>query len=274
MYLVMSGRCFLCFFYRCHKETCRLCPRQQIGTVTIRRREVGILGILHGLKIRELFLNSGPVSVEEINFPTTDGRCEQDTHSYSSMYRCAQCVSTHTLHSLITFHHANMRGSSRRFCVPKTFCHPRVMSRSLPHLTLTTSTSSLSPTSPILQPSPPTHGKRLLPHDPYMSCDDSRRSDGSTEILSPTGYEPKVIEPEDLEPERIELNKNLGPDLDQTRDRIMGDDCQSPITEDMDEFGKIGVKSLSYNQSLMHSGYDLLTRTSKTDTYVRCWLRR
>ena len=35
-----------------------------------------------------------------------------------------------TLHCLITFHHANMRGSSSRICVPKTFCHPRVMSRS------------------------------------------------------------------------------------------------------------------------------------------------
>ena len=28
-----------------HRETCRIRPRQQIGTVTIRRREVGILGI-------------------------------------------------------------------------------------------------------------------------------------------------------------------------------------------------------------------------------------
>ena len=36
----------------------------------------------------------------------------------------------------------------------------------------------------------------------------------------------------------------------------MGDDYQSPITEDMDEFGKIGVKSLSYNQSLIHSDYE------------------
>ena len=36
----------------------------------------------------------------------------------------------------------------------------------------------------------------------------------------------------------------------------MGDDDQSPITEDMDELGKIGVKSLSYNQSLIHSAYD------------------
>ena len=38
-----------------HRETC-LRPRQQIGTVTIGRREVGIPGILHGLTIL-IFLN-------------------------------------------------------------------------------------------------------------------------------------------------------------------------------------------------------------------------
>ena len=36
----------------------------------------------------------------------------------------------------------------------------------------------------------------------------------------------------------------------------MGDDYQSPITEDMDEFGKICVKSLSCNQSLIQADYD------------------
>ena len=36
----------------------------------------------------------------------------------------------------------------------------------------------------------------------------------------------------------------------------MGDDYQNPITEDTDEFGKIGVKSLSYKQSQIHSDYD------------------
>ena len=36
----------------------------------------------------------------------------------------------------------------------------------------------------------------------------------------------------------------------------MGDDYQSPITEDMDEFGKIDVKSLSHKQSMIHSDYD------------------
>ena len=38
---------------------------------------------------------------------------------------------------------------------------------------------------------------------------------------------------------------------DQILGRIMGHDNQSPITEDMGEFGKIGGESLSYNQSLL-----------------------
>ena len=62
---------------------------------------------------------------------------------------------------------------------------------------------------------------------------------------------------------------------DQTRDRIIGDDRQSPITEDMDEFGKIGVKPLSYNQSLTHSAYDSAESIADLDLEdVRCWLRR
>ena len=74
----------------------------------------------------------------------------------------------------MTFHHANTRGSRAErlkmaglLCL-KTFCHPRVMSHSLPHLTLTTSTSSLSPTSPILRSFSFTLSS-LLSHDP-ASC--------------------------------------------------------------------------------------------------------
>ena len=57
----------------------------------------------------------------------------------------------------------------------------------------------------------------------------------------------------------------------------MGEDYQSPITEGMDEFGKVGVKSLSYNQSqlqIMIQQKAMLTRTSKVDNYVRSWLHR
>ena len=88
------------------RESCRLRPRQQTGTVTIGRREVGIL---HGLTICNLGPDSvagrqaSRQSVEDVanngqhfgygpdqfrlsgdeNFPTTDGVCEQNTHSYS-----------------------------------------------------------------------------------------------------------------------------------------------------------------------------------------------
>ena len=100
--------------------------------------------------------------------------------------------------------------------VSQSSWHPRVMSRSLPHLTLTTSTSSLSPTSPIFPTPSPSHPSPLA-HDPCLPCDDSRQSGGSTQIPSLTGCEPKVIEPEDLEPRRIELDRNLGTDPSQER---------------------------------------------------------
>ena len=127
------------------------------------------------------------------------------------------------------------------------------MSRSLPHLTMTTSTSSLSPISPIFPTFSPTQPSPLA-HDPYLSCEDPGQSGGSTQIPSLTGYEPKVIEPEDLEPRRIELDWNLGRDPYRTQERIVGDDDQNPVAEDMDKFGKVGVE-MSYIHSQMHSDY-------------------
>ena len=46
-----------------HRETCRIRLRQHIGTVTIGRRKVGILGNLRGLTIRDFSLSLGPISV-------------------------------------------------------------------------------------------------------------------------------------------------------------------------------------------------------------------
>ena len=136
-----------------------------------------------------------------------------------------------TLHSLLTFHHADMRGSRLRNCVPKTVvCRPRVMSRSLPHLTLTTSTSSFSPTSPILQSSSSTHPS-LLSHDPYFHCDDSRRSCGSSDLQSSTGYEPKGSSSTGI----FRLNIKVKHETELWEMTI---NVQS-ITEDMDEFGKL-----------------------------------
>ena len=65
-------------------ETCRqIRPRQQIGIETNGRRAIGIPSILHGLTIRDFFSELGPVSVDWRYFQTTDGVCEQNTHSSS-----------------------------------------------------------------------------------------------------------------------------------------------------------------------------------------------
>ena len=76
---------------------------------------------------------------------------------------------------------------------PQNICHPRVMFRSLLHLTLITSKFSLTYLPVSLSPSQ----SSPLVHDPYKPCDDLRRSGGSTEVPSPTGYEPNMIESDD-----------------------------------------------------------------------------
>ena len=106
-----------------------------------------------------------------------------------------------------------LEGSGLHIFVSQNKCHPRVMSLSLPHLTLTTSTSSRSPTSPIFPTITPTPTRPSV-HDDCSPCDDPRQSGGSTQIPSLTGYEPEVIEikPEDLEPRWIEFDTNLRTD--------------------------------------------------------------
>ena len=118
-----------------HRETCRHRPRQQIGTVTLGRREVGILGILHGREICCKFRTR--FGCCEINFPTIDGGegrvCEQNTHSHS-MHRSAQCVTTShcTVWSLFITRTRVAQGSNgSSLGVLRIVCHPRVMSRSL-----------------------------------------------------------------------------------------------------------------------------------------------
>ena len=133
-------------------------------------RAVGILSILQGLTICEFFSELGPVSV------AWRKTSSQPTGVWNS-------TPTNTaraeLHSMITFHHANTRSSrAGRLRIAQLVswsnCHPRVMSHSLPHLTRSTSTSSLSPTSLIFPTISPTR-TRLLAHDEYLPCDVPRQ---------------------------------------------------------------------------------------------------
>ena len=133
------------------------------------------------------------------------------------------------------------------------------MSRSLPHLTQTISTISLSPmssTSLMFPTVSPIHTSPMILHS-YLLCDGPRQSGGSTQIPSLTSYEPKsvdnkafdteAIDHEEIEPRRIVLDRNLGTDPCQSQERFM----KYSFTEDMDEFGKVGAE-VSYFQSRMH----------------------
>ena len=68
---------------------------------------------------------------------------------------------------------------------------------------------------------------------PFIHCEDLRQDGTSTEFHSSTGHEPK----------RIELNRILVKP-------------QNQIIDDQDDIEEIGVKPLSYSQSLVHSAYD------------------
>ena len=154
------------------------------------------------------------------------------------------------------------------------------MSHSLPHLTLTTSTSSLSLSSPIFPTVSPTqdlwytihtypakfHARVADPHKSHLS-----------QIVSQKTIETEAIEPEDLEPRRIELDRNLGTDPHQIRERFMRNHYQNPITEDMDEFGKVGAET-SYIQSQTHCDYDSAESIADSDLedgeLRKCWLHR
>ena len=116
------------------------------------------------------------------------------------------------LHSMITFHHANTRGS-------------RAGRLRIAHLCVRKKLSSTCDVS-FLAASGTDHKHKFS-----LSCEVPRQSGGSTQISSLTGYEPKsveikvieteVIEPEDLKPRRIELDRNLGTDPYQSEEGFM-----------------------------------------------------
>ena len=135
------------------------------------------------------------------------------------------------MHSHCTVQTTCALGSSLS-CVPETFTHPRVMFHLAPHSTLNTSTSSLSPTSPVLLSSSSPKPDLLSTH-PFIHCEDPRWDGTSTEFHSSTDYEPK----------RIELNRILV-------------NPQNQIIDDQDDIEEIGFKPLSYSQTLTHSAYD------------------
>ena len=66
------------------------------------------------------------------------------------------------------------------------------------------------------------------------------------------------------EPRKIELCRNLVTDPYQKQKRIIRNNYQNPITEDMDEFGKVGAES-SYLQSQVLYSCDSAESTADSD---------
>ena len=102
----------------------------------------------------------------------------------------------------------------------------------MPHSTLNTSTSYFFLTFPVLHsytsPTPD-----LLSTHPFTDCKDPRQDDISTEYQNLTGHEPK----------RIELNRTPF-------------SLSNHVLDDYEDIEEIGIKPLSYSQSLIHSAYD------------------
>ena len=156
------------------------------------------------------------------------------------------------------------RSCHRHACVPGVgiFCRQNTCLLCCRTCHLNTSTRSLSPTSPIFRPSSPSLSCPLELDQETLQ--DSGRSGGSTESASPTGYEPKMVQSDDFEPGRVDFDQNIGTDTYQIPEGILGDDYQSPITEDTEETGKFGVDRL-YVQSRIHSNYDSAASIADSD---------
>ena len=159
----------------------------------------------------------------------TGGQCRQIHLQHATFSHVQSFHRTHSTDDMCT-----MAQVVRR----KTFLHPRVMSRPLLHATPSTSSPSLSSTSPVLLSSS-SPNPDLWSTYPSIHCEDPRQDGTSTEYPSSTGYEPK----------RIELNRILVKP-------------QNQMIDDQDDNEGIGVKPLSYSQSLVHSADELAESTA------------
>ena len=137
------------------------------------------------------------------------------------------------------------------------------MSHPLPQLTLTASTSSLSPFSRTLQSFRQSHlhkqALRLSTHM-YPAMVHSRVADEHkshlSQVTSPSQLSSKTSRPKrsslkTSSPEELSFDRNLWTDPYQIQERFM----RHSLIEDMDEFGKVDAET-SYLQSQMHSDYD------------------
>ena len=177
------------------------------------RRNVPVFEILAGKHLQDLACECPHATAHEVSSPPSTLLFLWTEHPLAR-HICPRTGHPHiarcfTLHAITRGSRANTAQDCALWCLLKDSVIP-ASSHMLPYLSLNTSKRSLSPTSPIFQPS-----------SPSLSCPseldqetlrDSRRSGGYTQSASHTGYEPKLIQFDDFEPGRIELDRNLGTD--------------------------------------------------------------
>ena len=165
------------------------------------------------------------------------------------------------------------QGSSRLLWYVKITCHPSVMSHPLQHLSLGASARSLSPTSLFRRPLPHSPDRWYRIHIPahiHSGVSDPLKS------ASPSGYESQFIQADDFELRRIELDRNLGTDLHQTPEKILGDDNQILSQKIRMKPEKLVSRSSSNHRHtpIMIQLNALQTRILKMENYEKCWLHR
>ena len=153
--------------------------------------------------------------------------------------RCRQIHLPHATFSHVQSLHRSRSANARVHWLKFELCLPKIGHSSTRHVSPCASQHtehqhkfSLSPTSPVLLSSSSPNPDLLSAH-PFIHCEDPRQDGTSTEFHSSTGYEPK----------RTELNTIVVNPQNQT-------------TDDQDDIEEIGVKPLSYSQSLIRSAYD------------------
>ena len=146
------------------------------------------------------------------------------------------------------------------------------MSHMLPHLSLNTSTISVTYLTCL-----PAFFSFTVLSSGIGSRSPARFTGGVADL--PNLHLPQVMSRKWSHPttsslEEIELDRNIGTDPYQIPERILGNDYQNPITEDTEETEKLVSTWSTSNQ-----GYTLITiqlkalqtRILKMDNYEKCW---
>ena len=178
----------------------------------------------------------------------------------------AYSVSSHTLNRMITFHHANTRSAQAQGCT-RWGLTTVVIHVSCPFLCRTWHW----PQAQVPSHLSPSFRRLLLTSNSFGARSQITLRKSTDRVTdqhkshSLAGCEPKIYRVRRPSAQKNWARQESWTDPYQTQERIMGNNYQNPISENMGEFGKVGVE-MSYVQSQIHSDYD--SAESIADSYL------